>query len=170
MTPAADVRNMAKKAEPIPKKWKERSHPMEPSRRRRLLILLLPLFLGACASAIAPYDHYAYVQATSLKVEALELLDLATEHYGDHLARIDQFRSRMKKAYEYVRSLPRNELTTRQYEILMDPEGHSIFGALRRWEQAGRLSPVFVRELRQEIARHFDQVIALEAAKIKRIP
>lgn len=143
---------------------------MKPSRRRRVLILLLPLFLGACASAIAPYDHYAYVQATSLKVEALELLDLATESYEDHRVRVERFRSRMKKAYEYVRSLPRNELTTRQYEILMDPDGQSIFGALRRWEEAGRLSPVFVEELRGEIAQHFDQVITLEAAKIKRIP
>ncbi|SHE76938.1 hypothetical protein SAMN02745206_00791 [Desulfacinum infernum DSM 9756] len=143
---------------------------MKPSRRRRVLILLLPLFLGACASAIAPYDHYAYVQATSLKVEALELLDLATESYEDHRVRVERFRSRMKKAYEYVRSLPRNELTARQYEILMDPDGHSIFGALRRWEESGRLSPVFVEELRGEIAQHFDQVITLEAAKIKRIP
>ena len=128
------------------------------------------LLCGACASAIAPYDHYAYLQATSLKVEALELLDTATEPYSMHAEEVRSFKRRMKKAYEYVRALPKNDLTRRQYEILMNSQGHSLFGVLNRWESSGRLSPAFVQQIRPQIAAHFDQVIALEAAKIKRFP
>ena len=128
------------------------------------------LLCSGCTSAIAPYDHYAYLQATSLKVEALELLDNAVEPYSMHVEEVRSFKQRMQKAYEYVRALPKNDLTRRQYEILMNPQGHSLFGVLNRWESSGRLSPAFVHQIRPQIAAHFDQVIALEAAKIKRFP
>jgi len=50
---------------------------------------LLPLFLyifilNGCASLISPFNQTAYEYATSLKVEALALMDKATEPYTNH--------------------------------------------------------------------------------------
>ena len=84
---------------------------------------MIPLFLmiAGCAT-IAPYSQTAYEQATSLKAEALILMDKATEQFSLHKDEVQKVRLDMDKAYEYAKGRPNNELSTKQWEIVRDPE------------------------------------------------
>jgi len=48
---------------------------------RHLTLLVVVLSFAACAT-ISSFDQYAYAQTTSLKVDALNTMDLATGNYS----------------------------------------------------------------------------------------
>jgi hypothetical protein len=75
-------------------------------------LLLMVLFLAGCPRHIAPYRPEAYEKATSLKVDALNLMDKATEPYAQHQAAADTLRLNLEKAYEDAKGIPQNELAT----------------------------------------------------------
>jgi hypothetical protein len=132
-----------------------------------LVSALLLVAAAACGPSIALFSERAYNQATTLKVEALALMDKATEQFADHADEVQALRLRVDAAYEYARGRPKNELSTRQWEVLRDPERNLLGGFLRRWEQRGSLGAAFVTEAKGLIAEAFDLIIGLESGKIK---
>lgn len=133
----------------------------------RSFIAVALLALVACAANISPYSQRAYEQATSLKVDALALMNKATEPYSRHQAKVEALKLDLDKAYEFAAGRPKNEHSTRQWEILRDPERHLLGGFLKRWEAApgGQLSPAFVKEARTIVSQAFDTIIQLESGK-----
>ncbi len=131
-----------------------------------LAATILVLALMAC-SYIAPYSQVAYQQATSLKVDALELMDKATEPYASHADEVQKLQTEMQKAYEYARGRPNNELSARQWQLLMNPDGHLLGGFLKRWKEQSTLSEPFIREAKGVISDAFDTISGLESGKIK---
>jgi len=132
---------------------------------RAILVLFLTMTLS-CAS-ISLYSEAAYERATSLKVESLALMDSATEEFGDHQIAVEDLKIQLEKAYEFAKGRPNNEISTRQWEILKDPERHLLGGFLKRWEQDGRLSREFVIQAKGLVSDAFDAIIGLESGKIK---
>lgn len=126
----------------------------------------LALAASAC-TPIASYDEHAYQQTTSLKVQALELMGKATEPYARHRNEIQNLELQVREAYEYAKHLPHNEITARQWEILMNPEGHSLFGFFSLWKDKGTLDATFVQEAQGVVSDGFDQIIGLEIGKPK---
>jgi len=68
--------------------------------RKILLPVFLFIFLGSCAPLISTFDQYAYIQTTSLKVDALNLMDRATEDYTAHEQEVKAVLTKLDKAYE----------------------------------------------------------------------
>ena len=130
-------------------------------------LLFVTLLSAGCASLIARYDRVAYQQATSLKVDALSIMDKAVERYSDHEASVYELKINIEKAYEYANGRPKNEIVTRQWEILKDPDRHLLGGFVIRWKNQGQLSEAFVREAKGNIAKAFDQIIGLESGLLK---
>lgn len=131
----------------------------------RMLFAAAVLAVAGCAATISPFSPAAYEQATSLKVEALALMDKATGAYTAHAADVESLRMNLDKAYEYSRGRPRNEVSTKQWEILRDPERHSLGGFLRRWQAQGQLTRPFIAEAKAVVADGFDAIIELESGK-----
>ncbi|WP_291319737.1 hypothetical protein [Desulfonatronospira sp.] len=130
------------------------------------LVFIALLSLG-CAPSIALYSERAYDQAVTLKASSLRLMDRAVEPYNDHEQSIESLLFEMDKAYEYARGRPANELSTRQWEILRDPDRHLLGGFIRRWEEQETLSPFFISEAKEQVGHAFDTVIGLESGKIR---
>ena len=124
------------------------------------------LALCGCPS-IAMFNQRGYEQATSLKVDALALMDKATEPYQNHKAAVERLKLDVEKAYEYAKGREKNEEATKQWEIIKNPERNSLFGFLKRWEDKTTLSPKFVEEAKGLVAEGFDAVIGLESGKRK---
>jgi hypothetical protein len=133
-------------------------------RFRRALIPAV-LLVASCAT-IAPFNQRAYEQATSVKAQALMVIDGATEPFADHKAEVRDLRLAVERAYEYAKGRPKNELSTQQWEIIRDPKRKSLGGLLRRWEEKGVLPAELVADQKAEIAKHFDEVIGLEVGKV----
>ncbi len=135
-------------------------------RDNALLVLMFVSILSGCA-AISKFDQYAYAQATSLKVDALHLMNAATEPYDVHKAEIGNVQTALDKIYEYERSRPKNVVSEKMWTVLKDSSGHLFGGFIKRWQAEGRLDAVFVKEAQSLVGEAFDQIAQLESGKIK---
>lgn len=133
---------------------------------KKLFLISFFISVFGCAS-ISQFDQYAYVQTTSLKVDALELMELAVEDYEKHAEKVMKLKSDIQKVYEYEKNRPKNEITVKMWEKLMNENGHLLGGFLLKWEQQGKQSEVFIRESKKIIGPAFDQIAQLESKKIK---
>lgn len=128
-------------------------------------IIGLLAFVG-CAS-ISSFDHQAYVYTTSVKVDALNVMDLATSDYEAHSKEVKDLQTQLQKIYEYEKNRPKNEITLKQWDILLNPDGHLLGGYLKRWKTEKTLSKTFVMEAKKLVDKAFDQIAGLESKKIK---
>jgi hypothetical protein len=133
------------------------------------LILLYLALLGGFqgCSTISVFDLYAYTQTTSIKVDALALMAKATEPASAHAEAIEHMIIQLDKAYEYEKGRPKNEITTRMWDVLKNPERNLLGGFLKRWREKGTLSSAFVEESRGLVSEAFDLISGLESQKIR---
>lgn len=134
---------------------------------KNLIAILAIAGLWACYS-ISLHDHYAYTQATGLKVDSLKLMNKATEDFTRHEAEVDELLTKIEKAYEYEKARPKNVITTKMWEKLKDPEKNLLGGFIKFWQEKKTLSKTFVEEAKKTISDAFDQIIGLESGKIKK--
>src|ERR1700754_2289109 len=90
------------------------------------LLLTALLWLGSCKT-ISVFDQYAYANATALKVDALNLMDKATQTYASQQAGVEAVLTQVEKAYEYELHRPKNGITVKMWTILKNPE-RNLFG------------------------------------------
>jgi len=133
---------------------------------RHLTLLVVVLSFAACAT-ISSFDQYAYAQTTSLKVDALNTMDLATGNYSTNEKTIQELQTKLQKAYEYEKNRPKNEITLKMWTILLDSNGHLLGGFITRWEKEQKLNAVFIQEEKKIVGDAFDQIAGLESQKIK---
>lgn len=133
----------------------------------RSTFCFVALSFAAGCSTISIYDQAAYEHVTSAKVDALALMDKATSNYSGQEKEIAAVRLELNKAYEYDKGRPLNEVTLKQWDILLSPERDLFGGFLRDWERKGRFKPVAISERKRQVAEGFDQIIGLESGKLK---
>jgi hypothetical protein len=136
--------------------------------RNFMLLLLFPalLALSGCAPTMALYSPTAYERTVELKVDALALMDQAAAPATDYQAEIQALRLDLAKAHEYAHGLPKNEITTQQWAILLDPDEQLLGAFLDRWQSGPPLGATFILEKKLQIAAAFDTIIGLESHKI----
>ena len=127
--------------------------------------ITLSMIVWSCAS-ISVFSPEAYKQAVELKVESLELMSFATMPYAENEENVTYLKTELRKAYEFALGRPNNEISTQQWEILIDDEGNLLGGFLKRWETEGSLSEMFVTEMQILVSDAFDTIIGLESGKI----
>lgn len=137
-------------------------------KRSNLVFFILSiLLLFACAPRIALYNETAYSNAVSLKVESLALMDKASDSISAHVQEISTLETNIEKAYQYVRWLPRNELTVAQWEILKDPNRDLLGGFLAKWKEKKVLHAAFIQEKEKQTTDAFNEILKLETGKNK---
>lgn len=129
----------------------------------------LPLLIAlvGCAPAIAPYSPAAYELAVDAKVDALRLMNAAEYAAVDEKRRIDTMLRDLDRAYEFALGRPQNEYSTKQWELMRDPDGHLLGGFIARWQQQERLSATFIAAAKPLIEQAFDSIIGLESGKLR---
>jgi hypothetical protein len=130
-----------------------------------ILTLTLGFVISSCSS-ISVFSPEAYKQAVDLKVESINLMSFATMPYTDFEDDIDFLDTELSKAYEFSKGRPDNEISTKQWEILINPDGNLLGGFLKRWKEEGTLSQMFVTEMQTLVSDAFDTIIGLESGKI----
>ena len=101
-------------------------------------ILLGSLLLTACSS-VSVFSPEAYKQAVDLKIESLNLMSAATEPYSDYEEEVAYLKTELEKAYEFAKGRPNNEISTKQWEILIDENRNLLGGFLKRWQDEDTL-------------------------------
>jgi len=139
-----------------------------------LWLALLPvLFFQGCAT-ISPFDQFAYVQATSVKVEVLELMDKSTESFTTHQAAVEAVNTRLSKIIEYERHRPKNQITVRLWNKMFSTdtlgtinENSMIPSYWAKWKKDGKARQIFVEEAKAQVAEGLDMIAELESKKMK---
>lgn len=134
----------------------------------RQTLLFLSAMLCAC-STISRFDQYAYNQATSIKVDALSVMDSATEDYRQHQSSVAGITTAINKIYEYEKNRPKNTVSEKMWALLRDSAGPLYGGFIKRWQREGKLDAVFIQESKRLIGDSFDQIAQLESGKIKAV-
>ena len=129
--------------------------------------LVLLSVASACTPAVAPYSERAYSQAVDLKVESLRLMSLAEQPFANQEKRVQRLQLDMERAFEFARGRPRNEHSTRQWELMMDAESNLMGGFLALWERDDSLQWPFIEQAKQIVSQAFDEIIGLESGKLK---
>lgn len=128
-------------------------------------IVFVTLLATAC-STVSVYSPEAYKQAVDLKIESLNLMSFATASYQDYQEEVDFLKTELKKAFEFAKGRPNNEISTQQWEILIDEDRNLLGGFLKRWKDENILSQMFVDEMQMIVSDAFDTIIGLESGKI----
>ncbi len=129
--------------------------------------LLFLLFFTSCNPVISQFSQHAYKETTSLKVDALLLMDKATENYEKHREEADLLHRNLMKLMEYERNRPLNQVTRDMWEILTDPEGNLLGSFLKRWENQGPQNAAYIVQKKKQVGNAFDQIAQLESKKTK---
>jgi len=133
----------------------------------RSMTIVLVLFLYVSCASISSFDQYAYTQTTSLKVDAMNTMDLATEEFTTHKKTVQDLQTKLQKVYEYEKNRPKNEITIKMWDKIMDANGHLLGGFIKRWESKQKLNEAFINEEKKLVGVAFDQIAGLESHKIK---
>ncbi len=136
---------------------------------KRILSLVTLVIMLNCTNcvSISSFDQYAYAQTTSVKVDGLNIMDLAKDDFSIHQAEVNEYRTKLRKVYEYEKNRPKNEITIKLWDKLLDPNGHLLGGFLDRWEKETKLGETFITEEKKVVDKAFDQIAGLESKKIK---
>ena len=119
----------------------------------------------SCKRSIAVLNQQAYENATTLKAEALALMDLATEkQFAEHEDEVRRLMTEISAAYEYANGIPKNSLSAQQWESL---RGSNLLGGFfSLWKSEGKLLSGDVEANRKNVEDAFDEIITLEKGKI----
>jgi hypothetical protein len=127
----------------------------------------LAIILYGCSPLISKYDQYSYLETTSLKVEAMNMISMATDSVTRHLAEIDALGLRMEKICEYEKGKPYNTITAEQWKLLKSPDNNLCGGFIKEWRSKSVLKAAYVEDKKEQIGKAFDIIIDLETHKIK---
>jgi hypothetical protein len=133
----------------------------------RIAFFILLLMTFGCSQRISSFDQYAYTQTTSIKVDAHDVMQMASTDYMLHQKEVSDLDKEIRKIYEYDKNLPKNEKTVSQWDLLLDPKGGLLGAFLKQWKEQGQLDSVYVAEKVVQIGRGFDEIIYLEIGKNK---
>ncbi len=136
--------------------------------RRFPFFLVLAILVHGCGSTIAMYDQYAYSRVTSLKVDALELIEKADQDYEANQKEIREVDIMFQKALEYEKHRPKNEIVNAMWAKLYDPKLNLYGGFIERWRQKGKLESSFIDDQKRIIGLSFDQIAELQSKLNKR--
>ena len=130
-------------------------------------VAFFAFFLFCGCSTISRFDQYAYSQATSIKVDALNLMDSATQNFEQHQQAVVTVMISINKIYEYQKNRPKSIISEKMWAMIRDTSGHLYGGFVKRWQRDGKLDAVFIQESKQLIGQSFDQISQLESGKIR---
>lgn len=130
------------------------------------LVLGCLLLLSSACVTTAPYDQYVYKESTSLKVDALKLMDKAEKTYTSQQKEITALTDQLDKLYEYELHRRKNQLRIQMWNLLKDPERNLLGGFLSRWKKEEQLNAAFIGEAKLIVGKAFDQLAELESGKL----
>ncbi len=134
-----------------------------------LLLLSVILILAAgCGTTIALFDQYAYTQATAIKVDALTVMDYSKDNYQEHENDIKQVDLKFREMIEYEKHRPQDTINTKMWLTMYDHNKRLYGGFINRWKEKGKLDTGFINDQKVSVGRAFDDIIDLEAKKIKK--
>ncbi len=122
--------------------------------------------LAGCGQLIAGYSLQAYQNTTTAKADVASLVDQSTAAaYADRKSQIDMVTLKLNEAAEFSRGEGSNQITTAQWDLVLQPNGNLYYAFLHAWQRHGTLNATEAGTWKTLLDRAFDYMICLEANK-----
>lgn len=135
--------------------------------KNHLIVMVFAILMLLSCATISTFDQQAYSLTVSVKVDAMNTMDMAVDDYSTHEASVKALQTELQKTYEYEKNRPRNSITVQLWDKLLDKNGHLLGGFLARWQNEKKLNAIYVQEAKKLVDKAFDQIAGLESKKIK---
>ena len=96
-------------------------------------------------------------------------MDESTESYSSHQKEVEAVVLNMRKAIEYERHRPKNDITIKMWNKMLDSTAQKgIVGSyFASWKKSGKKSQDLIDEFKPIAAEGFDRIADLESHKIQ---
>ena len=92
-------------------------------------------------------------------------MDKATEPYVIHEAEVVSLLERLDKAYENAQKRTNNQMSAKQWDLLISKESNLAGGFFELWKTKEKLAAFFINEAKGSVAAGFDSIASLEKGK-----
>ncbi len=120
---------------------------------------------------MALYDTNTFVRTSTLKAQMLVVMDHATEDYATYSGKTDDILIEAESIYAMQKARAKNTITIAQWQKLMRIDSSTHQSLLpwffTHWKQKGTLSQSFINDTKPQIEAVFDEILKLEAGKLK---
>jgi hypothetical protein len=93
------------------------------------------------------------------------MMERAEDPYDQHQQDVEKLMLELKKAYEFVRGVPSNSISAKQWDILIREDGDLVGAFFTKWREKTQLSSFYINEFKAIVSDAFDEIICLEARK-----
>lgn len=124
-----------------------------------LLLLFTLMLLISCSPHYSPYAHD---RTAELKTKSLSLMNKADEPFSKHAEKVYGLKFDLQALNEHEQLRKRNGLKQKQWKLLLDPNGHLLYGFFAKWEQDTILHEPFIGLERKLVGEAFDYMLDLE--------
>jgi hypothetical protein len=131
---------------------------------RNIALMSVIFSLIGCGS-LQYFDEQVYTQTTAANIDALMIMDLATENYNVHEESVKEFQARLQKIFDYEKNRVHNEITIKLWNKLLDKDGQLLGGFLNRWSTEQTLNATYINEAKKLVDKAFYQIADLEGNK-----
>jgi hypothetical protein len=129
-------------------------------------VLSATVLTSACIPTSGPrYSPEAVSLTQSLKAESLSVLARSDEPFADHADAANLVVTKAIAAGAAAESVAGNDPIAEEWNLLTDPDGNLLGGAIARWEDRGTLSRTFRDEATIQVGRAFDLILCTEESK-----
>ena len=120
------------------------------------------VLLAGCAFDIGPYNEDAYKNATSLKAEAVAMVDKSGEAYSSHASEADALSVKIDAAYEFSAGTNKSSLSALEWDKIRINVYRPF---VANWKKNGTIAEQTRCIDKVLTAENFDYLICLEANK-----
>lgn len=137
---------------------------MKSTSKNLFILLVCLLVLTSCAPTYSPY---LYDQTSELKTQSLLLMDKATEPFSKYETKINLLKSDLESVSRQEQLRKSNQAKIKQWNLLLNPQGHLLYGFLHKWQQDTILSETFVNLERKLVGESFELLRETEKMRLK---
>lgn len=131
--------------------------------RKIISIAIIVIIFQACS--VTNFDRYAYQKTEESKIEAFEVMDLASSNsFESRSADVDRFKLKLDSLFTYEKSRKNNALTVEAWKTVLS-EGSTLNRFFKRWKEKVVLKPTYVAEKKINVGRLFDDILKIELNK-----
>ena len=133
----------------------------------KVSLIFLPLFIISSCASIALYDDYSFKQTVDGKVQTIDLMKKSVQPYAEHATEVEDLMNSLQKVYEYDKRRTDNQLSTKMWDVLLDPDQFLVAGFFKKWKDQGPQNQAFVDEAVKQVEEGFNYLLDFEGAKDK---
>lgn len=138
-----------------------------PHRLPPFAILAILTILVIAAACSPKYSAYVYDRTADIKKQAIALCGKSEEPYDKYAEKVAALKIEAEALYKQEQLRKHNKTKQKQWALMLDPEGHLLYGYLEKWHQDTVLNDTFIDLSKRVLTESFELLQETEKNNLK---